>query len=109
MTDSLTGFPVPSATVSVTDSQNVTQGALTDNNGGFTISGIGSGTFNGSITKVGYTARTFSGTMVSDHTLTLNAALKPHPSSNNQYCCQRNNDEFSDHHLDNRPVSGQPR
>jgi hypothetical protein len=58
-------------------SQNVTQTALTDNDGGFTISGIGPGAFNGSIAKDGYTGQTFSGTMVSGQTLTLNAALSP--------------------------------
>jgi sugar lactone lactonase YvrE len=77
ITDSLTGLPLASATVSVTDAQNLTQTALTDNSGGFTISGIGSGPFTGSITKGGYTPRTFSGTMVSGQTLILNAALDP--------------------------------
>jgi uncharacterized protein YjiK len=77
ITDSLTGSPLASVTVSVTDAQNLTQTALTDNSGGFTISGIGSGPFTGSITKGGYTTRTFSGTMTSGQTLTLNATMDP--------------------------------
>ncbi|MGZ6347246.1 MAG: NHL domain-containing protein, partial [Anaerolineales bacterium] len=77
ITDSLTDLPLVSATVSVTDAQSLTQTALTDSNGGFTISGIGSGAFTGSITKGGYTTRTFSGTMVSGQTLPLNATLTP--------------------------------
>ena len=77
VTDSSTGFPLPSATVSVTDSQNVTQSTVTDNNGGFSISGVAPGAFTGSVTKGGYTARAFSGTMVSGGKLTLNAALSP--------------------------------
>ena len=77
VTDSSTGLPLPSVTVSVTDSQNLTQIALTDNNGGFSISGIPPGPFNGSITKGGYTSRTFSGTMVSGQPVTINAALTP--------------------------------
>jgi len=90
VTDSTTGLPLPSATVSVTDSLIGPQGegrlalfiiigktALTDSNGRYTIYNISPGAFSGSITKEGYATYNFSGTMASGQTVTINAALNP--------------------------------
>ncbi len=77
VTDSSTGLPLPSATISITDSLNITKAALTDINGSYTINGISSGAFSGSITKDGYTPYNFSGTMASGQTITINAVLSP--------------------------------
>jgi len=90
VTDSTTGLPLPSATVSVTDSLIGPQGegrlalfiiirktALTDSNGRYTIYNISPGAFSGTITKDGYATYNFSGTMASGQTVTINAALNP--------------------------------
>ncbi len=90
VTDSSTGLPLPSATVSVTDSLISPQSegrlalfiiiaktALTDSDGKYTIYNISSGAFSGSIRKDGYATYNFSGTMASGQTVTINAALNP--------------------------------
>ncbi len=79
VTDSSTGFPISSATVSVTDSLNVTQSALTGSDGKYTITGIATGPFSWSITKGGYISYTSSGTMGSGLTLTLDIQAAPLP------------------------------
>ncbi|MEK6589289.1 MAG: carboxypeptidase regulatory-like domain-containing protein, partial [Nitrospinota bacterium] len=79
VTDSSTGLPLPSATVSVTDSSNITQNALTDASGTYTINNIASGAFSGSITKSGYYPYNFSNTMSPGQTITINAVLSPVP------------------------------
>jgi hypothetical protein len=77
VTDSSTGLPLPSATVSVTDSLNITQTALTSPEGTFTIYGITPGAFNGTITKDGYNTYNLSGTVSPGQTITIDAALSP--------------------------------
>jgi len=90
VTDSSTGLPIPSATVSVTDSSMSPQSevrvfafiiiaktALTDSNGTYKIYNIAPGPFTGTITKEGYATYNFSGTIASEQTVTINAALNP--------------------------------
>jgi ribosomal protein S30 len=77
VTDASTNLPLVSATVSITDSSNITKTVLTDNTGGYTITDISSGTLNGSITKDGYTAYNFSNTITPGQTIPVNASLNP--------------------------------
>ncbi|MFZ3137175.1 MAG: FG-GAP-like repeat-containing protein [Thermodesulfovibrionales bacterium] len=77
VTDSSTGLPVTSATVSVTDSFNIIQTTLTGSDGKYTLNGIASGTFTGTITKEGFTLYNFSGTISPGQTVTINASLTP--------------------------------
>jgi len=75
VTDLSTTLPVPSASVSITDSGGVTQTVVTDMNGQYTINDLREGNFTGTITKGGYTTHPLSGTVTASQTLTLNAAL----------------------------------
>jgi sugar lactone lactonase YvrE len=77
VTHSSTGLPLPSATVSVTDSLSHIQTVSTDGNGQYLIPGVASGAFNGMITKGGYGTYSFSGTMISGQAVTVNATLTP--------------------------------
>ncbi|MEW6417392.1 MAG: PKD domain-containing protein [Nitrospirota bacterium] len=77
VTDLSTGLPISSATVSVTDSSNITQNALTDINGKYTINGISSGAFSGTIIKDGYSTYNLSGTMSPGQIITIDTALSP--------------------------------
>ena len=77
VTDSQSGFPLSSATVSVTDALSVTQSALTGADGTYAISNVASGAFSGSIMKDGYASYPISGTMSPGETVTINAALNP--------------------------------
>jgi len=77
VTDSSTVLPLLSVTVSVTDSLNATQMVLTGSNGSYTITGIASGDFNGSITKDGYTGIAFSGTIYPGEVLNIDVQLTP--------------------------------
>jgi len=77
VTDSQTGLPLPSGTVSVTDALSVTQAALTGADGTYAISNVASGAFSGSITKDGYASYPISGSMSPGQTVTINAALNP--------------------------------
>ncbi|MBI5213916.1 MAG: carboxypeptidase regulatory-like domain-containing protein, partial [Nitrospirae bacterium] len=77
VTDSSTGLPISSASVSITDSLNNTQSVLTDSEGKYTINGISSGVFNGSITKGGYAPYNFTGAISHGQTIIINAALNP--------------------------------
>ncbi|MDP3298312.1 MAG: carboxypeptidase regulatory-like domain-containing protein, partial [Thermodesulfovibrionia bacterium] len=79
ITDVLRGLLISSATVSVTDSLNVIQNALTGTNGVYTINNIASGTFSGSITMSGYYPYNFSNTMSPGQTIIINATLNPVP------------------------------
>jgi len=79
VTDSLTGLPLSSATVSVTDSSSNIQTALTASDGIYTINDITQGAFNGSITKNDYMPYNFSDTMSPGQTITINASLSPIP------------------------------
>ena len=77
--DSSTGLPLPSATVSVTDSLSIIHTAITDSNPktNYTITSIASGDFTGSILKDGYTSYSFTGTMSPGRTVYISAALSP--------------------------------
>jgi len=75
--DSITGFPIASASVSVTDSLNQTQSALTGADGKYQISNIASGAFVGKVTKDGYRPYDFSGTMTPGQTVSIDAGLNP--------------------------------
>jgi hypothetical protein len=75
--DSATGLPVPSANISITDSMNISQTALTGSDGIYSIAGMASGAFTGTITKEGYTMYSFSGTVPPGQTTTINGALNP--------------------------------
>ncbi len=77
VTDSSTGLPLSSSTVSVTDSLNITQNAITDGDGKYTITGIAPGDIDGTVTKDGYTPYNFSETISPGQTMTINAALIP--------------------------------
>ena len=77
VTDSQSGLPLSSATVSVTDVLSVAQTALTGADGTYAISNVASGAFSGSITKDGYASYPISGTMSPGQTVTINAALSP--------------------------------
>ena len=77
VTDSQTGLPLSSATLSVTDVLSVTQTALTGADGTCAISNVASGTFSGGITKDGYGFYPISGSMSPGQTVTINAALNP--------------------------------
>ena len=78
-TEDAQGLSLSSATVSVTDSLNIAQTALTAADGTYTISNITQGTFSGSIAKVGYYPYNFSNTMSPGQTITINASLSPVP------------------------------
>ena len=77
VTDSQSGLPLSSATVSVTDALSVIQSALTGADGTYAISNVASGAFSGSITKDGYASYPISGTMSPGQTVTVNGALNP--------------------------------
>jgi hypothetical protein len=76
-TDSSTGLPLASASVSLTDSADVTQTALTDSGGNFTIAPVSAGAFSGSIVKDGYARYLFTGTAFAGQTTDVIAALDP--------------------------------
>ena len=77
VTDSQSGLPLSSATVSVTDVLSVAQTELTGADGTYAISNVASGAFSGSITKDGYASYPISGNMSPGQTITINAALSP--------------------------------
>jgi hypothetical protein len=77
VTDSSTGLPVNSATVSVTDSLNITKTALTGSDGKYILDGIASGAFSGTITKDGFTPYSLSGSVSPGQTVTIDAPLSP--------------------------------
>ncbi len=79
VTDLTTGLPLSSATVTVTDSLNITLSALTDVNGFYNISAVTQGAFSGSISKEFYIPYPFTGTMLPGQTITIDAALDPAP------------------------------
>jgi len=77
VTDTSTNLALPAATISITDSSNVTRTALTDNNGTYAITGIPSGAFAGSMTKGGYAPFNFTGSMSPGESMVINGALIP--------------------------------
>jgi hypothetical protein len=76
VTDSSTGLPISSATVSVTDAANITHTALTDGSGRYIIADIAPGAFTGTVTKDGFAPYNFYGSIVSGQT-TLNIQMTP--------------------------------
>ncbi|MBI4824869.1 MAG: carboxypeptidase regulatory-like domain-containing protein [Nitrospirae bacterium] len=77
VTDVLTGLPLLSANISITDSVNNIYTVSTAADGIYNISSIESGDFTGSITKDGYTVYDISGNVSWNQALTINAALSP--------------------------------
>ncbi len=81
VTDSSTGLPLPSATVSVTDFLSNQQTTLTAADGTYTVNDIASGVFNGDITKAGYTTYNFSDTISDGQIIIIDAVLSPMPTA----------------------------
>ncbi len=77
VTDSMTGLPLASATISVTDSSNITRTALTDIWGHYNFSRVTIGPFTGSIEKSGYDPYSFSGSLLPGQSFLVAAALSP--------------------------------
>ncbi|MDO8283341.1 MAG: hypothetical protein Q7U10_12100 [Thermodesulfovibrionia bacterium] len=75
--DILTGLPLLSANISITDSANNIYNVSTEADGAYNISDIESGVFSGSITKDGYTVYDISGNVFWNQALTINAELSP--------------------------------
>lgn len=75
VTDSVTGLPVPSANVSLTDSSDTIQTALTDADGNYTIADVSVGDFTVIVSKAGYASQSVSGTIVPGQVATVNATL----------------------------------
>ncbi len=65
ITDSLTGLPIASATVSVTDSSNVVHTISTDGTGHYSVAGLPTGPASVSASKAGYSSATSTPTIVS--------------------------------------------
>ncbi len=79
VTDTATGLPLASATVSVTDSLSTTITGFTDANGTFTLPNVTQGRFSGTITKDDYSTYSFSGTMTAGQTVTINGSITLQP------------------------------
>jgi len=79
VTDSVTGLPISSATVSLTDFSATVLTALTDAEGKYTIADVYPGTFTGTIATQGYYPQTFSETISPGQVLTLDISLTPLP------------------------------
>lgn len=77
VTDSLTGLPLPLATVSITDSLNITYSSSTDTNGKYLFDNIVSGYFVGSVSREGYLSYNFSGNVLPAQTTMIDVALHP--------------------------------
>ena len=77
VTDFQSALPLVSATVSVIDSQSITQTASTGADGKFLISDIHPGSFTGTVVKEGYNPHSLSGTMIPGKTVTMDAPLAP--------------------------------
>lgn len=75
--DSVTDLPIQSATVTITDAQNITQSVATDANGQYSINNIASGAVSVTITKAGYTSYSVVVTIAIAQQLTVNGALNP--------------------------------
>ena len=79
VTNALTGLPVASASVSVTDAAEVTRSAVTDGTGAYRIAGISVGAFTGSIAGEGYVPFRFADSAAMGQTIKMDAALAPIP------------------------------
>ena len=77
VTDSLTGLPVSSALVTVTDFSNTTKNALTDANGSYAIPDMAPGEYTGTITKDGYITTNLAGTKLSGQKAVVSGLLNP--------------------------------
>ncbi len=78
VTDSSTGLPLGSATVSITDSSSNNQSVLTAADGTYTVN-IAPGAFSGTITRDLYSTHNISDTVSPGQTLTIDAVLDPVP------------------------------
>lgn len=78
VTDSTTGLAIPAAGVSVTDGGGAVHTATTDASGTYIMPQMAVGTFTGTASKAGYLSRTFSGSIASGQTTTLNLFLFPY-------------------------------
>ena len=79
ITNALTGLPVASASVSITDAAGVTRTAVTDGAGAYRIAGIAVGAFTGNIAREGYTPFSFAESAAMGQTVAVDAALSPIP------------------------------
>lgn len=77
VTDLLTGLPLLSANISITDSANNIYTVSTGADGTYNISDIESGNFSGSITKDGYNVYDISGDISWNQAVTINTELSP--------------------------------
>ena len=75
ITDGASGNPIVSATLNITDSIGTPHSATTDASGSFTISGVSTGAFAGTVSKTGYLPGNISGSAVPGQTITLNTFL----------------------------------
>ena len=79
ITNALTGLPVASASVSITDAAGVTRTAVTDGAGAYRIAGIAVGAFTGNIAREGYALFSFADSAAMGQTTMMDAALAPIP------------------------------
>lgn len=77
VTDSATGLPLSSATVSVKDALNITQTVLTDAEGRYTVTDIAKGDFHITISREGYSSYTYSDNIFFGVTITIDVSLTP--------------------------------
>ena len=75
--DSSSGLPVAGATVTVTDGLNSSHTVLTDANGNYFFTNMATGSFNGTISKNGYSPFTFNGMLAPKEKFTINVSLVP--------------------------------
>lgn len=77
VTDSLSGLPVSSVLVTVTDFSNKTQNVFTDVSGSYAITDMAPGEYTGTITKDGYITMYLAGTKLSGQKAVVSEALDP--------------------------------
>ncbi|TSK05051.1 MAG: choice-of-anchor D domain-containing protein [Geobacter sp.] len=75
ITNVATGQPVPSATITVTDSVNAVHTTTTDSTGTYSIPDLKAGAFAGNISAAGYANRNISGTILPAQSVTADWTL----------------------------------
>ncbi|MFZ3136138.1 MAG: DUF1566 domain-containing protein [Thermodesulfovibrionales bacterium] len=75
VSDSVTGLPVPSAAVSLTDSRNNTLTAITNADGDYSIADVSAGDFTIIASKAGYTSQSISDTIALSEVAIVNLSL----------------------------------
>ncbi|MEW6053486.1 MAG: DUF1566 domain-containing protein [Nitrospirota bacterium] len=75
VTDSITGLPVSSAEVSLTDALDITLTARTDADGNYSIADVSPGEFTAMFSKTGYASQRISNTIASGQVVVMNASL----------------------------------